>query len=106
MSEINLRNDPARHQYELLDGGKRIGKAVYQEVGGAVMLTHTEVDESYEGEGLGSRLIKYALEDVRSQGKLVIPLCPFVAAYVRRHPEYLDLIHPQQRGMFGIQAEA
>lgn len=56
------------------------------------MLVHTDVDPAFEGRGLGSRLIGGALADIRARGLLFVPLCPFVAAYVRRHPEYADLV--------------
>jgi predicted GNAT family acetyltransferase len=59
---------------------------------GAVVLVHTEVSSSSEGHGLGSVLVAGALEDIRARGLRVVPLCPFVSAYIRRHPEYADLI--------------
>ena len=98
----NLRNNAEKHQYELLSGDQVIGQAVYQLIGQAVMFTHTEVDPSREGEGLGSQLAHFALEDVKAQGKQVIPLCPFIAAYIKRHPEYLNLVHPEQRTALGL----
>jgi predicted GNAT family acetyltransferase len=53
---------------------------------------YTEVDESYEGRGLGNRLAEAALEDVRGKGLVVVPLCPFIARYIQQHPEYHDLV--------------
>jgi predicted GNAT family acetyltransferase len=60
----------------------------------------TEVPEALEGQGIGSALARGALDDVRAQGLQVIPLCPFVAAFIRRHPEYLDLVSPVSRRQF------
>jgi predicted GNAT family acetyltransferase len=57
-----------------------------------VALTHAEVDSAFEGKGLGSRLAKAALDDIRRQHKTVRPQCPFVIGYIRRHPEYGDLV--------------
>ena len=98
----DLQNNAEKHQYELLSSGQVIGKAEYQLIGQAVMFTHTEVNSSREGEGLGSQLVQFALEDVKAQGKQVIPLCPFVADYIKRHPDYLTLVHPEQRGALGL----
>jgi predicted GNAT family acetyltransferase len=55
-------------------------------------MVHTEIEPAFEGEGFGSALVSGALDDVRARGKRVRPLCPFVAAYVKRHPEYADLV--------------
>lgn len=96
------RND-STGRYEISQGGKVVGFAEFKNIGdGAVMLPHTEVDEGHEGEGLGSQLARYALDDIRAQGKQVVPMCPFIAAYIQKHPEYTDLVHPQQRGVFGL----
>lgn len=59
---------------------------------GVVVLTHTEVPYEYESKGYGSELIKNALTDIRDNGREVIPQCGFVAAYVRRHPEWQDIV--------------
>ena len=59
-----------------------------------MVFTHTEVDPSFEGQGVGSALARGALDDVRSRGLHIIAMCPFISAYVRRHPEYADLIAP------------
>ncbi|ADV66516.1 GNAT family N-acetyltransferase [Deinococcus maricopensis] len=97
----NVTNNVERHQYELpVDG--QIAFAEYREVGDAIMFTHTEVPQALEGRGIGSTLVRAALDDVRAQGKKAIPMCPFVAAYIRDHREYVDLVHPIQRGVLGI----
>jgi predicted GNAT family acetyltransferase len=57
-----------------------------------IYLTHTEVPKKLEGKGIGSKIVKYALDDIRSSGLTLIPLCPFVALYLKRHPEYMDLV--------------
>ena len=81
MAEVK-RNDSAG-RYELTQGGKVVGFAEFKNIGdGAVMLPHTVVDEGHEGEGLGGQLARYALDDVRAQGKLVVPMCAFIAAYM------------------------
>lgn len=85
------------HRYEVRDGSALAGFAVYARRGDTVVFTHTEIETPFEGRGLGSRLIQAALDDVRSQHKTVAPLCPFVAAYIRRHPDYADLLDPSYR---------
>ncbi len=97
-----LRDNTERSRYEVLIDGQVTGFAEYRLVGGAVMLPHTEVNEGHEGEGLGGQLARFALDDVKAAGKRVIPMCPFIAAYIRQHPEYTELVDPQQRAMFKL----
>ena len=92
------RNDD-RNRYELTVEGK-LAISEFNRVAQAIMFTHTEVPEALEGQGVGSALARGALEDVRAQGLQVIPLCPFIAAYIRRHREYLELVSPISRPQF------
>ena len=64
----------------------------YRRVGDRVVFTHTEVDDAYGGRGIGSALARGALDAVRAHGERVVPLCPFIAAYIDRHPDVADLI--------------
>lgn len=93
-SEVT-RND-ARNRYELTVNGL-LAISEYNRLANAVMFTHTEVPESLEGQGVGSALARGALDDVRAQGLQVIPLCPFIAAYISRHQEYVDIVSPVSR---------
>ena len=97
-----VKNDTEKGQYEFqTPDGTAI--AVYRAVGThAIMFTHTEVPEALEGQGIGSKLVRAALDDVKAQGKMVIPMCPFVAGYISNHHEYLDLVDPVQRGALNI----
>ncbi|GBF04363.1 acetyltransferase [Deinococcus aerius] len=97
-----VSNNEAERRYELRQDGRVIGIAEYRPAGDAVMFTHTEVEEGHEGQGLGSQLIKAALDDVKAQGRQVVPMCQFVAAYIREHREYVDLVQPGQRGVFRL----
>ena len=83
-------NHKAQH-YEIHEGDELLGWIVYRESDGVVTMIHTDVEPKWEGKGVGSELARGALEDVRARGLKVNPLCPFVAAYMRRHPEYEDL---------------
>jgi hypothetical protein len=55
-------------------------------------IPHTEVQSRFEGQGLGARLARFVLDDARERGLRVVPRCPFIAAYIKRHPEYADLV--------------
>ena len=83
---------PARHRYEATVDGTLAGFAQYREVDGARVFTHTEVFDAYEGKGVGGALARGALDDVRARGGRLVAQCPFIAAYLDRHPAYADLI--------------
>jgi hypothetical protein len=88
-----LVNNEAQSCYELHMDDQRAAQAQYRVEGGTVRFTHTEVDPAYEGQGLGSRLAAFALDDVKRRGLKVVPLCQFIAAYIARHQkEYADLL--------------
>jgi predicted GNAT family acetyltransferase len=63
---------------------------------------HTEIDQAFEGQGLGSRLIGFALDDASRRELAVLPFCPFVRAYIERHPSYLELVPASRRKAFGL----
>jgi uncharacterized protein len=91
-SEARVVDNPDELQYELWLGQTRAGFLAYRREPGAVVLVHTDIDPAFEGQGLGSRLVAGALADLRSRGLRLVPLCPFVADYLRRHPEHQDLV--------------
>jgi predicted GNAT family acetyltransferase len=88
---------PEASRYELRDGDRMIGEAAYRRRNGRMALIHTEVDEALEGRGFGSKLVRTALDDARRQGLEVVPLCPFVASFIDRHPEYQDVVAADYR---------
>lgn len=90
--EPTVVNVPEASRYELRDGERMIGELAYRRRNGRMALIHTEVDEALERRGLGSRLVAAALDDSRREGLEVVPLCPFVEAFIERHPEYEDLV--------------
>lgn len=86
-----VSNNEAAHRYELkVDGHLAI--AAYRLRPGRITFTHTEVPDAVGGRGVGTRLVKAALDDARAQGLKVVPACPFVKRYVDRHPEEQDLL--------------
>jgi predicted GNAT family acetyltransferase len=90
-AEPRVSDNPSDRRYELRLDDRVVGLIPYRPQPGAVVLIHTVVDPAFEGRGFGSRLVAGALRDIRARGLSVVPLCPFVASYLRRHPEYADL---------------
>ncbi|HEX8939831.1 MAG TPA: GNAT family N-acetyltransferase [Candidatus Limnocylindrales bacterium] len=92
---IEVVDAPEAHRYEAHRGPELLGFLDYRNRGdGRLVLVHTEVDPAYEGQGVGSALARHALEDARARRLSVVPRCPFVLAYLRRHKEYADLVVP------------
>jgi len=87
----DVSDNPAHHRFELEVEG-HIAATHYKIEGGVITFVHTEVPPELGGKGVGSRLIKGALDQVRANGLKVIPECPFVKAYIEKHPEYADLL--------------
>ena len=94
---IDIRD--GHNRYELLDDDTVIGVSVYRDAGNRRVFTHTEVDADYAGQGLASKLVKFALDDVRAKGKRVVPVCPRVAAFIAKDPSYADLVD-EIKGVF------
>jgi predicted GNAT family acetyltransferase len=88
---VEVREDPDGSRYEAVVAGTVAGFAAYRLRGDHVVFTHTEIDPQFEGQGVGSALARGALDDVRRKGLRVIAMCPFIGAFIRRHPEYADL---------------
>jgi uncharacterized protein len=89
---ITVADQPDRDQYEIESDDARVGRLTYRLAGAMITFRHTEIDPAVGGRGLGSALVRFALDDARARGLTVIPVCPFVAAFIVRHPEYEDLV--------------
>lgn len=87
-------DDPDERRYELVVDDRVAGVVEYRSTSHGLAFVHTEVDPSIGRHGLGTRLVQAALDDVRRRGLLVTPRCPFVARFLREHPDYLDLVDP------------
>ena len=89
-----VRHNPRLSRYEIaICDGVVAGVALYQRHGRRIAFLHTEIEPRYEGAGLAGGLARAALDDVRKRGLEVVPVCPFIAAYIRSHAdEYLDLV--------------
>jgi predicted GNAT family acetyltransferase len=93
MADVEVSDNPGRHRYEAHLDGALAGFAQYRDRPGRRIFTHTEVDAAFEGHGVGGALASAALDDVRRMGLAVVPQCPFIAAYIDKHPDYADLVY-------------
>ena len=91
LPELVIRNNPGQLRIETYVE-EMLSKVEYQIADGRIYYYHTEVPPELEGRGIASEMAKFALEYARDQGLGVVPLCPFVEAYIRRHPEYKLLV--------------
>jgi predicted GNAT family acetyltransferase len=89
---VTVRDRPEELRYEIEEDGEVAGFIAYRRGDGVITMVHTDVDPKWEGRGVGSELVRGALDDVRARGLKVRPLCPFVAAFITRHPEYDDVV--------------
>jgi len=101
-SDLKVTNEPEMERYSISVDGEPAGFTQYRERPGGLAFVHTEIDDRFEGQGLGSRLISFALDDARSRGLEVLPFCPFVKSYIQRHREYADLVSEDQWARFGL----
>lgn len=85
--QVEIRDNPEQHRYEALVDGEVAGFVDYRDRGRRI-LVHTEVDPAYGGKGIGNRLAAGALDHAREAGLRVVPRCPFIRAFIARHPEY------------------
>ena len=91
--DVQVRDAPDEHEFQAVSDGVVIGFSVYDTLGSSVVFTHTEIDPRFEGKGVGSTLVKTALDQVRASGRDVVALCPYVKGWIARHPDYQDLLH-------------
>ncbi len=90
---IEVRDVPDQSRFEVYVDGRLAGFSAYLLAGDTLTFIHTEVDDAYEGQGVGSTLTRFALDDVRARGThRVVPQCPFIAGWIDKHPDYADLV--------------
>jgi predicted GNAT family acetyltransferase len=87
-----VADQPEAQRYELTAEGERIGFVTYRLQDDVIAFLHAEINPAHERQGWGSRLVAGALDDARARGLKVRAVCPFVAAYIERHPDYRDLL--------------
>jgi uncharacterized protein len=103
MAQIEVVEVPERERYEARVDGALAGFAEFRGHASTRAFTHTEIDERFEGQGVGSALVAAAMEDVRAKGLHVLPICPFVKAWLGRHPEVAaEVVQDRYRAAFGL----
>lgn len=95
-------DNPERHRFELHVGEELAAFSEYNVLKTGLLFTHTEVLPAFEGRGLGSEIARQALDGVRRRSQQAIPVCPFIAAFLRKHPAYQDLVSPESRRAYRI----
>ena len=101
-AQITIADNAERERYEIRVDGKLAGFVKYRLRSELIELVHTEINDEFEGRGLGSRLISFALDDARERELAVLPFCPFVTDYMQRHRQYVDLVPEDRRQGFGL----
>ena len=96
---------PAGSRFEVRVGGEVAGFTEYVRRPGVIAFVHTLIDARFEGQGLGSQLVRTALEEARTTGLAVLPFCPFVRDYISGHTEYLSLVPESMRAKFDLPAD-
>lgn len=98
MSDLDpdIRDEPEAKRYALEVEGKT-AVVTYNLVQGGLMVTETLVPEALEGRGIASRLARHVLADVKGRGLVILPVCPFFAGYLKKHPEWAEVVHPTYR---------
>ena len=91
-SEVTFKNNAERQRYVAVSNERSVAFSEYELAPGRIVFTHTVVRPEYEGRGIGSGLARFAIRDAQSQGLRITPVCPFVRAYLRRHPEYESIV--------------
>jgi uncharacterized protein len=99
---MEVRDNRDEERYEASVDGDFAGFAVYRSRPGLIAFMHTEVDSAFKGEGVGSTLVREALDDARRRDLDVLPFCPFVNSYIERHRDYVDLVPESRWETFGL----
>jgi uncharacterized protein len=101
--ETAVTHQPESERYAITADGEPAGFVQYRERPGLIAFVHTEVDPRFEGHGIGGTLVRSALDDARARSLAVLPFCPFVNAYIKRHPDdYAGLVPEGYRAQFGL----
>jgi uncharacterized protein len=103
--EPQVVDNAERARFEVRVDGAVAGFTEYRRTSSTVSFMHTEVDDAYEGQGLGSLLARRALDAVRAEGRRVLPHCPFIRGWIQRHPGYVDLVPAERQAQFGLAPE-
>ena len=99
-----VTDNPAASRYELHVGTELAGFVTYQRRnhGTVISLLHTEVEPAFQGAHLATHLARFILDDARERGLAVLPFCPYIGSWIKKHPEYADLVPEVRRADFGL----
>ena len=99
-----VTDNPAASRYELHVGGELAGMVTYQLRGHdtVISLLHTEVEPAFQGHHLATNLARFSLDDARERGLAVLPYCPYITSWIKKHPEYVGLVPQDNRADFGL----
>lgn len=103
--EPRVADNPEKSRFEIFageDGDELAGFTEYELGEGEISFIHTEIDPHFEGQRLGGRLARGALDAVRGRRLAVLPYCPFIRGWIGKHPDYLDLVPESERPRFGL----
>ncbi len=96
--QLVIADNHGRRRYLVRLADRVVAYSEYELEPGRIAFTHTVVKPEFEGRGVGSRLAKFALDDARSRGLRIVPVCPFIRAYLKRHAEFADIVElPEPR---------
>src|SRR5687768_12838926 len=95
VEQLEIKHNTEDKRFEI-KVGRLVAFVEYLQAGNNIVFSHTEVPQAWEGQGIGNKLAKHVLDYGVAQGYEIQPLCPFIAAYVRRHPEYKEHIWPMK----------
>jgi uncharacterized protein len=98
-----VTDNPAASRYELHVGSELAGFVDYRrDREGVISLVHTQVEPAFQGEHLATHLARFSLDDARARRLAVLPFCPYITSWIKKHPDYVDLIPEDRRGDFGF----
>ena len=100
--DTEVTDQRAESRFEARIDGELAGFATYTHEDGVLTLLHTQVDDAYSGMGVGQDLAQAALDSARGQNLAVLPECPFVASYIQKNQEYVDLVPEDARERYGL----
>lgn len=101
MIDAEIRDNTERHRYEL-PIGDQVAVVAYNLSEPNLMITETLVPEALEGQGIASRMARHVIADAEARSLLILPVCPFFAAYFQKQPEQAEVIHPRYREILGL----
>ena len=95
-------DNPEESRYEMRVQGELAGLVTYHRHGQTISLQHTEVEPAFQGAHLATHLARFVLDDARTRDLGVLPFCPYINSWIKKHPEYTGLVPPDRRAEFGL----